>query len=213
MMDFSLGEFEALAKRAARGAGLSWGMAEETGKAARWLAAFGLPATETLAAYLTRYRTESGIVVQSEVWAAQSSSTCPLAFGAALSDHGAELLKGGPITAQAVGYPLLVLPFVAGICRRENICMSLGVADASVQVNGALMSMHGDIDALRRETPSDVTCQVIPPFAGGYEGAAKRCHLSSDDLAALTRLAHRTYAPSSEASRILGAGAGVLDED
>ena len=42
-MTFSLNEIEAIGKRAARGAGLPWGLAEEAGKAARWLTARGLP--------------------------------------------------------------------------------------------------------------------------------------------------------------------------
>lgn len=37
----SLGEVEALCKKAARGAGLPWGLAEEAGFAARWLSAHG----------------------------------------------------------------------------------------------------------------------------------------------------------------------------
>jgi hypothetical protein len=32
----SLNEIEAMAKRAVRGAGLAWGLAEEAGKALRW---------------------------------------------------------------------------------------------------------------------------------------------------------------------------------
>jgi hypothetical protein len=53
-MTFSLNEVEAMGKRAARGAGLDWGIAEEAGKAARWLTARGLPGPELLAELLTR---------------------------------------------------------------------------------------------------------------------------------------------------------------
>ena len=40
-MSYSLNEFEALALKAARGAGLPWGLAEEAGKAVRILSSFG----------------------------------------------------------------------------------------------------------------------------------------------------------------------------
>ena len=36
-MHASLNEIESLCKKAARGAGMSWGLAEEAGKAAKWL--------------------------------------------------------------------------------------------------------------------------------------------------------------------------------
>ena len=56
-MTFSLNEIEAMAKGAARGAGFDWGIAEETGKSVRWLAARGLPGPELL--IKTLKRTES----------------------------------------------------------------------------------------------------------------------------------------------------------
>ena len=49
-MTWSLNEIETLSRKAARGAGLSWGLAEEAGKATRWLAAAGLPGPQVLAA-------------------------------------------------------------------------------------------------------------------------------------------------------------------
>ena len=40
-MTWSLNELEAEVKKAIKGAGLSWGLAEEGSKAVRWLAAHG----------------------------------------------------------------------------------------------------------------------------------------------------------------------------
>lgn len=51
-MSWSLGEVRALAVKAARGAGLSWGMAEEAGYACQSLEQLGLPGTEILARLL-----------------------------------------------------------------------------------------------------------------------------------------------------------------
>ena len=44
MIALSLGEAEALLRKAARGAGRSWGMAEECGRTIRWLESYGLAA-------------------------------------------------------------------------------------------------------------------------------------------------------------------------
>ena len=48
----TLAETEFYLRKVARACGLDWGIAEEAGKAARWLAAFKLPGPETLFAHL-----------------------------------------------------------------------------------------------------------------------------------------------------------------
>ncbi|MHC4974961.1 MAG: DUF3726 domain-containing protein [Planctomycetota bacterium] len=98
-MTFSLNEVEAMGKRAARGAGLDWGIAEEAGKAARWLTAHGLPGPELLAQLLTRNEGKSydelAPVSTDDVWQAESGCLCPLIAGAALSDRAAEGVAEG----------------------------------------------------------------------------------------------------------------------
>lgn len=54
-MSWSFGEVRALAVKAARGAGMSWGMAEEAGFACHWLEQHSLPGTDLLAKLLSRY--------------------------------------------------------------------------------------------------------------------------------------------------------------
>ena len=51
-MTWSLNEIESLAKNATRGAGRDWGLAEEAGKATRWLCAAGWPGADLLAELL-----------------------------------------------------------------------------------------------------------------------------------------------------------------
>ena len=51
-MNLTLAETESYLRKAARACGLDWGIAEEAGKAARWLAAFDLPGPELLLAHL-----------------------------------------------------------------------------------------------------------------------------------------------------------------
>ena len=48
-MSFSVGEVGALAVKAVRGAGQTWGVAEEAGWAVRWLARAALPGAAALA--------------------------------------------------------------------------------------------------------------------------------------------------------------------
>ena len=45
---YSLGEIEAQCKKASKGVGLSWGLAEEAGLIARHLSEFNLPGSDTV---------------------------------------------------------------------------------------------------------------------------------------------------------------------
>lgn len=55
MMVLSLNEVQVTAKKAARGAGYPWGIAEEAGQAARWLCSHGLDGCAALAGVLARF--------------------------------------------------------------------------------------------------------------------------------------------------------------
>ena len=113
-MSFSLNEIEAMGKRAARGAGLDWGIAEEAGKATRWLTAHGLPGPELLAELLTRNEGKSydelAPVSADGVWLAKSGRLCPLIAGAALSDRATELAAGRAFELGPIAFPLLLAP-------------------------------------------------------------------------------------------------------
>lgn len=85
-LSLSLSELRALITKAARGAGMEWGMAEEAGWAAEWLARRGLPAAEWAADWLAeRTRAAAG----------------PVDCGAALAD----LVRG-----QGAAVPSLTVP-------------------------------------------------------------------------------------------------------
>src|SRR5947209_8188765 len=51
-IDISLNEVEMLSLKAARGAGLPWGLAEDVGRSARWFAQHSVPWAESLVALL-----------------------------------------------------------------------------------------------------------------------------------------------------------------
>jgi hypothetical protein len=98
MIVCSLNEVEAYGRRAARGAGMSWGLAEEAGKAARWLSARGLPGVELLLRLLTandgRPYACMAPAIDGGRWESPDGELCPVCCGAALSDRIAELVPG-----------------------------------------------------------------------------------------------------------------------
>ncbi|PVA11105.1 DUF3726 domain-containing protein [Pelagivirga sediminicola] len=213
-MTWSLGEIEGLARKAARGGGFDWGLAEEAGKAVRWLASLGLPGPEALDALLATYdRRPLGrmrpLDTAAPVWQAAGGMLCPIATGAALCDMAAEATLQAEITLAECAFPLLLLSFVAGAAEDADHALN-------VTWDGATFAFAADLRGtapvplapagravIRRGAAADLplpTCQL-------------RYDLDSATAARLGALAQRTYAPDTAASRLSGAGAGLRDND
>ena len=61
-MSYSANEYQALCRKAARGAGLPWGYAEDVGFAARYLAEFGLDDGVSFSLLLDQFSPESVLI-------------------------------------------------------------------------------------------------------------------------------------------------------
>lgn len=207
-MNLSLNETAAMAKKAARGAGYSWGLAEEAAIAVRWLAGFGLDGCAALAEVLT---VTDGSVdahvpsIAGPVWRVPGGSVCPLMSGTAFADR-AVMLVGLQTRIENVISPLLLMPFASDAARVTGRVVAVQSADGTMMtdgtaVSGALAPAQGDVD-LR--------------FAGQIGAPLRRVRRATPDAdawATLSRFAERTYAPATDASRLLGAGAGTTDND
>ncbi|MEX0349870.1 MAG: DUF3726 domain-containing protein [Paracoccaceae bacterium] len=207
-MTLSLNEMEALAKRAARGGGYSWGLAEEAAKATRWLSARGLDGGLALAEVLEQEFANSlpdhtpGDL--EGLWQS-SAALCPLLAGVTLSD-GADRLARGPIEMRHVVQPVLVLPFAANAARR---------LEGPVTVTSGAWTAITDGTELSAPDTSPNQAKTLQVEFGGTvsEPRARQTRASPAAQALLNRFAHRTYAPATEESRRLGAGAGLSDND
>ena len=190
-MSFSLNEVEAMAKRAARGAGHTWGQAEEASKATRWLCAQGV----------------DGVSVLAEVLKHGPSQGCPLGLGVALSDDAAALVVG-PKQLGPVRQPEMVLPFAAMAARQLGKVVQLSCHTAKATTDGCALLVTGPL-------PADVEKLTISVVTADLHGAthATRATPSTVAWSFLSELAHLTYAPATEESRRLGAGAGLSDND
>ena len=192
---WSLNEIEALALKAARGAGFEWGLAEEAGQAVRWLLARDLPGADALLA----------------ICVAGSSKTpefCPLTFGCALCDG---LVSVSNATSRKVVAPLLVLPFLAWTAKREKTSLSLEWKGAAfvVTADGTLMG-SADNPIIKHAT---VTVGLVENCDLSPSKIGHRALVDCETYVALSDLAARTYAPATAASRESGAGAGLTDND
>ncbi len=212
----SLAEIDAMGLKAARGCGYSWGLAQEAGRAARWLAAYGLAGPETLAALLDSE--EGGLGAHApkrdgERWFAVAGTLCPITLGASLSDRAALIAAGEMVRAEAVLFPLLLLPFLSRAARDLDCCFRLDMRDASL-----LATPDGpccnDWDSLSQCRQADITLAAAATSTEDLRGHGWRAYpVPGAVWQDLGQWAHRTYVPASEASRQAGAGAGRSDND
>lgn len=209
-MSHSLNEIELLARHAARGAGYCWGLSEEAAGATRWLCAHDLDGIGELARLLQRglagnigdHRPEQ----PEGIWQGKAI-LCPVITGCLLSDC-AFMLREGPVHIRVLASPMLLLPFGANVARTLGICVT-------VTCNGLLTITDG----VELSAPDGFPGQVknVEVRTGGFLSRRRprcnRAHPHSRSRELLQHLAHKTYAPATAESRLLGAGAGLSEND
>jgi len=217
-MTHSLNEIEGLSTKAVRGAGVPWGLAEEAGKAARWLAAHGQPAADVLVGTLDlidgRSYGDLRPVREGERWVGRAGLLCPLIVGITLCDHAETIAAGEGFKTGPIAYPLLVAPFVAAAQRAVGSAFVLEWPGVSIGVDEAGLHLATGTDALA-VAADELVCEPRSQLPPGAVISASTGGIAVDPapLARLGAYAHRTYVPASEASRERGAGAGLDDND
>ena len=209
-MTLSLGEVEAMARKAARGAGYDWGIADEAGYAVRWLEARKVGGIIALAEVLdvVANAEPSGFAPKGMIdWTCPQNQLCPVMTGLVLAD-GAMLRGSGVINLPSVMAPLLLLPFVGHLSASQGHALSVVAGTGSAIVLGENINVTGDWRTY--DGPVEIKPRDARPPPG-----AKITRVNPDPSAwkTLKRMASRTYAPATEASRLMGAGAGLTDND
>jgi len=202
----SLGEVEAAARKAARGAGYPWGLAEDAGAAVRWLEARGV---EGCAALVTVLRTVDGRLedfAPGVNWRSPTGRLCPIMVGAALSDR---LDKDASL--ERIFAPVLMLPVLAFMSKTHGRPVTLEVASG----RAVLGCDKVFIDTALNDAPSAVRIQTGPTDTTHLDEVTLRTRSDVSDKTwkQMDRFAAKTYAPATEASRLKGAGAGLTDND
>lgn len=217
-MNASLNEIESLCRKAARGAGMSWGLAEEAGKAAKWLSARGLNGPKILAAQLQRddgvAYSELAPVVCDSAWHGSILPLCPLIAGATLSDHAHWLRTHGQILLNDVSFPQLLIPFVSAMARTLDSAIELGWSGCTLRCDSAGHVFLSSTENLGEHRVAQVSCTLtstVDDITSALRGPIPV--IAEPDLTYLEALAYRTYVPSSESSRLSGAGAGLSDNN
>lgn len=214
----SKNEIVALGTKAARGAGMEWGLAEEAGFAAGWLSVNGMDGARALLAHLERAQGRNWPQICPAVAWGEWRSTgdgplCPVALGATLCDF-AGLTDGlnadAPLLAGPVSQPVLLLPFLATIARQAGGPVSMEWGEGQILV-GPGRELAGQPTVLAELAEASLNLSIAPePQEWSPPAIPIPTHRGT--MAALTALAMRTTVPASAASRD-GAGAGDTDND
>jgi hypothetical protein len=188
-MSFSLNEVEATARKATRGVGYPWGIADEAGKAVRWLCANGVDGCGALVGLLQ-------MVDERDLETLKGGPfLCPLLAGCSYADHGKQDFE-----IAAVAMPVLLLPFIAVLARSKAIKIQLICTAGVATTDGDRLCLDCDLPDL-----SDCVIRQCQDF-GSPNGSTSRAAPDPEHWAMLNAYAHRTYAPATEESRLKGAG-------
>ena len=217
----SRNETDSLCMKAARGVGFSWGLAEEAGFAAAWLAARGIDGATPLLTLLSRKLQRSSDVGMPKpapgYWQSLGQGPlCPIQLGAALTDEAQ--LQGGPFSRDTrldpIEIPLLLLPFLsraARICQR-HLAIDWPGGHLQITPEGAVCGVDvvswagSNVFAITIKTSLSEQTKTLP---------SERISLPSilvSTLNGLRTLAMRTTVPATNASR-KGAGSATTDND
>ncbi|MDH5797376.1 MAG: DUF3726 domain-containing protein [Paracoccaceae bacterium] len=214
----SRNEVASLCMKAARGAGMSWGLAEEAGFAAAWLVQHGINGPSHLYAHLDQAQgrpwTDLCPTVTPGVWQAPVGRVlCPIALGATLCDYAGlpEGIKAGSsLKIGKVDHPILLIPFLSTIAVSQNILFNIAWAGGAAHLDGGSEGLLNAAAALDgQQVPITLTASFGTPHAAS---AGKVPSISSEVISALNTLAMRTTVPSSDSSRA-GAGPTTSDND
>ena len=111
----TLSEIDTTSKRATRGAGFSWGIAEEVGKNMRLLELYGLPGIKNLNKFLKDYKKKQfqKITLISENNNPNKNPFCPITLGTNFMDQVNFLDKKNNIQVSDLAFPILFIPFAS----------------------------------------------------------------------------------------------------
>lgn len=184
----SLSEITATGRKATKGAGYSWGLADEAGRATAWLWEHGFDSITALADVL-----DAGI-----------PDACPIRIGAGLCDTPPET----PATFAKVASPILLLSFAAELGKITQSTVKLGIGDGLYFATPEAMF----VVQTGLEGPVTLICHAGEPQGERLSPHPRRA-APAEAWARLGKWEHKTYAPATEASRLAGAGAGLSDND
>jgi len=214
----TLAETEAYLRKAARASGLDWGLAEEAGKTARWLAAFNLPGPEIMLQHLEGLKDKDykSFVPDCNFtpWQAAGGLLCPIITGAAIADRSASMAVRQPTKLGLCAYPLLLAAPLGQAARHHESAFIVCWDGARIDCFGDGISIEGERDALLLAEVGGICCCREEKMEPQQLAATGAYEIDEAVFKRIDALAFQTYVAATEESRAgAGAGAGLTDND
>ena len=201
----TLSEIDTTSKRAAKGAGFSWGISEEIGKNMRLLELFGLSGIKNLNKYLKDYKKKQfqKIALISEINETKKNPFCPIILGTNFIDQVNLLDKKNSIKIINVAFPILFLPFVSRASEviGKRIFLKIDEKEFLLNLNQSIYSNYLKNEIL--ENCNSISINFIENNNSFNENEWKELYKLSED----------TFVEETESLKIGAAGAGLTDND
>jgi|TARA_B100001540_G_scaffold38584_1_gene34258 hypothetical protein len=201
----TLSEIDTTSKRATRGAGFSWGIAEEVGKNMRLLELYGLPGIKNLNKFLKDYKEKQfqKITLISETNYASKNPFCPITLGTNFIDQVNLLDKKVNIQISNLAFPILFIPFVSRASEIVGKKIFLKVDDKEFlfNLNQSIYSNYLKNEIL--ENCNNINISFLE----------NNNSFNEDEWKELYKLSEDTFVEETESLKIGAAGAGLTDND
>ena len=201
----SLSEIETTSKRASRGVGFSWGIAEEVGKCVRLLELFGLPGIKNLNRYYQKKNKENfdDIRMIYKKNTSNKYSLCPISLGIRFLDQIRKIENYNKCLFKNVAYPLLLLPFLSRSSEiiGKKLLVALDKYEFLLNFNINISS-----NSLEKEFPSKA--KIVKIFFLDNKDS-----FTDYDWKNLYKLSENTFVDETDSLKKGAAGAGLNDND
>ena len=200
----SFSEIDTAVKRASKGIGFSWGIAEEVGKNIRLLEMFGLPGLKNLNQYYKIFKEKK---FQNLTLVSKENSSkipyCPIIAGINFLDQVNNLEELEEIKFDNLGFPILFIPFVSRASEiiGKRIFLTIDEKEFLLNFNQSIYSNYLSSDVL--EKSDQIKIKFIE----------NKNMFSETEWQELYKLSEDTFVEETDQLKQNAAGAGLTDND
>ena len=200
----SFSEIDTTAKRATKGVGFAWGVAEEVGKNIRLLEMFGLPGLKNLNQYFKKIKQEEfknlTLILKENI---SKKPYCPIIAGTSFLDQINSANELDEIKIENMGFPILFLPFLSRASEviGKRIFVTIDNKDFLLNFNQSIYSNYFSGDIL--EKGNSIKIKFLENINSFTE----------KDWQDLYKLSENTFVEETEELKKSAAGAGLTDND
>ena len=200
----SFSEIETAVKRATRGIGFPWGVAEEVGKNIRLLEMFGLPGFKNINRYFKVLKGQEFEKISNISNINNSKSLfCPITMGVNFFDQSIHLKDSNSIEINNLGFPILFIPFVSRASEiiGKRIFLKIDDKEFLFNFNQTVYSNYlgGDIVDKAEKTK--------------IKFMENKNLFSDEEWSELYKLSEDTFVEETDELKQSAAGAGLTDND